>query len=91
MKYRKKPIIIDAISPDDIIDMGELSRFCGLHWSRADARDMPSHDEEQVVVYNKLEKQWLVVPMGHWIIRGINGELYPCDPEVFEATYEQVG
>ena len=27
---------------------------------------------------------------GHWIIRGVQGEFYPCDPDIFAATYEEV-
>ena len=45
-------------------------------------------DVENVVVWNMLEKQWLNVPVGHWIIRGRRGELYSCEPKVFEKTYE---
>lgn len=32
-----------------------------------------------------------IVSDGDWIIRGIKGELYPCKPDIFEATYEPVG
>jgi len=28
--------------------------------------------------------------IGDWIIRGVKGELYPCKPDIFEATYEPV-
>ena len=27
---------------------------------------------------------------GDWIIRGVKGELYPCKPDIFEATYDRV-
>jgi hypothetical protein len=27
---------------------------------------------------------------GDWIIRGISGEIYPCKPDIFEATYEAI-
>ena len=27
---------------------------------------------------------------GDWIIKGIKGEFYPCKPDIFEATYEEV-
>lgn len=30
------------------------------------------------------------VDFGDWIIRGVKGELYPCKPDIFEATYEPV-
>lgn len=29
-------------------------------------------------------------PYGHWIIRGVQGEFYPCVPDIFAATYEEV-
>lgn len=29
-------------------------------------------------------------PYGHWIIRGVQGEFYPCHPDIFDATYEEV-
>lgn len=42
-----------------------------------------------VEVWNDLEYDWINVPHGHWIIKGIQGEFYPCDPDVFEATYDK--
>jgi len=32
-----------------------------------------------------------LVSWGDWIIRGVKGELYPCKPDIFEATYEEAG
>jgi hypothetical protein len=32
----------------------------------------------------------MVANLGDWIIEGIKGELYPCKPDIFEATYEEV-
>lgn len=91
-KFRKKPVVIDAIVWEGD-DSECLQRFCGLNWARADARDHAwsnRDDGEQVIVWNALDNQWLEVPVGFYIIRGIEGELYPCDPSVFEKTYELV-
>ncbi len=89
MKFKKKPVVIDATHWRG----GEyecLNDFCGRNWSRADAVDeVGPPDEENVVVWNTKEQQWLNVPVNHWIIRGIDGELYPCDPDIFVATYER--
>lgn len=90
-KFRTKPCEISAIKwdggPQDCLDA-----FCGLNWGRADAKEVDYNwdDSEQVVIWNTKERQWLAVPLGHWIIRGLDGELYPCDPEIFARKYEPV-
>ena len=89
-KFRKKPVEIEAIlwsggKYDCLID------FCGENWGRADAKDVAwcgIADREEVVVYNSVERQWLCVPVGWFIIRGVRGELYPCKQEIFAETYE---
>lgn len=43
-----------------------------------------------ICLWNEEEGQHIGVPVGHWIIRGVAGELYPCSPRVFDATYESV-
>ena len=87
MKYRKRPVVIDAIRWMGG-DYKCLEDFCGLNWTRADAVDMGYEDREQVVIWNTAEKQWLHCPVGHWVIRGVKGELYPCEDSIFAATYE---
>lgn len=87
--FRKKPVEIEAVRWEGG-DTAWLDGFCGRNWSRADAQDMDPFDDEQVVVWNTKERQWFQVPIGHWLIRGIDGELYSCDPDVFERTYQPV-
>ena len=41
-------------------------------------------------IYNYKEDCWINCPVGHWVIQGISGEYYPCDPEVFAKTYKEV-
>ena len=91
-RFRKKPVEVEAVQWNG----GEyklLDAFCGRNWGRADAvgdETWPSRieDKEQVVVFNIAEQCWLPVPVGHWIVRGIRGELYPCAPDIFSVTYE---
>lgn len=89
MKFRKKPVVIDAVQWVGG-DMSVLDSFCGKNWTRADVVEMSYEDEEQVVLWNTAENQWLHCPQGHWIIRGVHGEFYPCKPDIFAATYELV-
>lgn len=90
MKFRKKPVIIEAVQWNGG-DFEFLNDFCGRNWTRADAVDEQGPDDkENVVVYNTAEKQWLNLPLGYWLIRGVQGELYPCKPDIFDQTYELV-
>lgn len=93
-KYVKKPITVDAIEWRGG-DTECLKDFCGNDWARVNDLDIYSMVEwagsaVEIVVWNKLERFWLPVPVGHFIIRGIDGELYPCAPDVFRRTYEPV-
>ena len=88
-KFRKKPVVIEAIRWTG--DSSQLDDFLGSqNWTRADAREIAwEHDDpEEVVIWNQAEKGWVPAPVGWWIIRGVQGEFYPCKPDIFEATYE---
>jgi hypothetical protein len=89
-RFRKKPVEINAIVWEGG-DYKGLQKFCGMNWGRADAHEViwsGPDDKEHVVLWNTMEEQWLCCPKGHWIIRGVEGELYPCDPGVFTKTYD---
>lgn len=81
MKFRKKPIVIEAwqyntreIAPKwltDRIATGEL-------------RGVPGGVEVKTLHGPVLAKP------GDWIVRSVKGDIYPCAPDVFAATYEPV-
>lgn len=96
--YRKKPVEIQAAqwlggpgAATPIIDWiltGERS----ASWTEAyEAGDTPNGsypaEPEECIRINTLEGVMRALP-GDWIIRGIQGEFYPCKPDIFEATYE---
>jgi hypothetical protein len=79
-RYRKKPVEIDAMRYDGSTEsIAALSEFTG--------RVLRATSE--VLVIETLEGNMIANP-GDWIIRGIQGEFYPCKPDIFEATYERV-
>lgn len=90
--YRAKRVAVEAIRWMGG-DWGPLDDFCGRNWSRADVvgAEAQVDDDEQVVVWNTDSQQWMGVPVGHWILRGVNGELYPCSDNAFAKTHEMVG
>ena len=80
MQYRKKPITISAIEwkGDNLNDVMSF-----MNWRHA------NHDNRHGLVINTLEGQHSA-SIGDFIIKGIAGEFYPCKPEIFWQTYEQV-
>lgn len=85
MKFRKKPIVIEAIRNDGKLSPGLEPLVSFLRPSDAGNVYVASEN----VVIETLEGKMIADP-GDWIIRGIAGELYPCKPDIFEATYEPV-
>lgn len=84
MKYRKKPVVVEAIRWTGR-NIDELIRFCpevGLPKWRIG-------DEELELYFRTLEGDHLV-NTGDYIICGVAGEYYPCKPDIFEKTYEPV-
>lgn len=80
MKFRKKPVVIEAIQFDGTIQSVESLNIPEL------SQDLGS----RTIQIATLEGVMTAQP-GDWIIRGINGEYYPCKPDIFAATYEEVG
>ena len=97
-QYRKKPVVIEAFQMtrerrESNVDWPEwLHAAWGLPSDVVGAvspEDYPSSDGMDRLVVRTLEGE-LFVDFDDWIIRGIKGELYPCKPDIFAATYEAV-
>jgi hypothetical protein len=76
MKYRKKPVVIDAVPWTG--DRNVMAFFCS---------DAEWHDGE---MYIRTKEGRMHATLGDWIIKGVQGEFYPCKPDIFNATYELV-
>lgn len=96
--YRKKPVVIEAARFFGG-NFHEINKFVGktypdpdgsgeLHWGFTPHEG--NGDGVTAVVWDKLHDTWVGVKPGQWIIRGVQGEFYPCDAEVFTETYEEV-
>ena len=78
MKYRKKPAVIEAI------------RFIGSNYE--EIREFIGQNtfcSDSSIVIPTLEGD-MVAQKGDYIIKGVQGEFYPCKPEIFKETYEKV-
>ena len=79
-KYRKKPVVIEAVQWTGK-NITEVLDF--MDWRNA------AHDTVSGLTIRTLEGNHHASP-GDFIIKGVNGEFYPCKPDIFEKTYEKV-
>lgn len=87
MKYRKKPVVIEAMQFTGD-NFNEVYRW-GLESDRDIGNKFFESRQHMNMGVNTLEGMMTALP-GDWIIKGIKGEFYPCKPDVFEATYEPI-
>lgn len=93
-RYRKKPIEVDAIcfTGGNFVAIRTWQNNFGddpCFWSVA--IDSPLIQQGiYAEVWDKLHATWVGVKPNDWIIRGIQGEYYPCDGDVFVNTYDPV-
>lgn len=90
MKFRKKPVVIDAVQ----FDPAKGHPVVCKGWKADTGQIIVTKDavlgyDTKVSVIFTLEG-WHEVTEGDWIICGINGEFYPVKPDIFEKTYEKV-
>lgn len=80
-KFRKKPVVIEAFQ----FRSGEQDNSVAGDVIAGNVR----YPEDGSMLIRTLEGEMRADP-GDWIIRGVKGELYPCKPDIFAATYEPV-
>lgn len=85
-KYRKKPVVIEAVQWDGCAALAFIMRFIGRSGSIQVPFPCPPNSK---LVIETLEGNMTASP-GDWIIKGIQGEFSICKPDIFEATYEPV-
>lgn len=81
-RFRKKPVVIEAM----LWDGGQKSAYEIVDWSKDAVTLNPSKRELLV----KTLEGTLHISTGDYVIKGVQGELYPCKPDIFNATYEEV-
>jgi len=84
MKFRKKQIIVDAIQFTGK-NYDEVLKWSKALWPRITPHDIVGDHVQRIKIWT-LEGIMEACP-GDWIIRGVKDELYPCKPDIFEATY----
>lgn len=81
MKYRKKPVVIEAIQWTGNLE--EIKEFVG------DSLIIEEFHGKFAISIKTLEGIHDAM-FNDYIIKGVNGEFYPCKPDIFQKTYEKV-
>lgn len=86
--FRKKPVVIDAWQWNGY-NLGDVKKFCHECGINSDAVVFGGRGDLSGLFINTLEGE-MHASKGDWIIRGVQGEYYPCKPDIFDKTYEPV-
>ena len=78
-KYRKKPIVVEAVQWNGLEEPKEVVEFCPF-----------THFDDDFNLIARTIEGDMVAHVSDYIIKGIKGEFYPCRADIFEATYEKV-
>jgi len=91
MKYRKKPVEVEALQWDGS-NLHEMIEFVGdsLTYDILDTAWQVGKGIPHVFLTIKTLEGDMKASKGDYIIKGVNGEFYPCKPDIFEKTYEKV-
>lgn len=81
-RYRKKPVVIEAVKWDG--RSGTIFPLAPFE----NATKAPEVQEDGSLSITTLEGVMLA-DMGDWVIKGVQGEIYPCKPDIFLSTYEE--
>lgn len=82
-QFRKKPVVVEAMLFDGTIPCANAIGTWkhGVVITTTDAGKL-------AIAINTLEGEMMAMP-GDYIIKGVQGEFYPCKPDIFESTYER--
>lgn len=87
MKFRKKPVVIEAYRTSDLIKSARED------WESLPQCIVEAYEKGEVVFGDSIInictlEGVMTADAADWVIRGVKGELYPCKPDIFDATYE---
>ena len=96
MFYRKKPVTVEAITFDELVELGRNAAHLagtslqdGMPWSFTYRGQPITHESNDCYLIPTLEGV-MRFERGDMLITGVQGEIYPCKRDIFDATYERV-
>lgn len=91
-KFRKRPVVIEAITFDELVEHGRkkgANIVNGMPWSFDYEGHPITHENDTCYLIPTLEGT-MKMSRGDMLVTGIQGEIYPCKRDIFEKTYEPV-
>lgn len=85
MKFRKKPVVIEAVFYDQGQESFDAIKALGCPMDQTENVESDPWSFKIKTLEGDMKVQ-----LGDYVIKGIKGEFYPCKPDIFEATYEKV-
>lgn len=94
MKFKKKPVVIEAITFDELVEYGKSQVpphlwVNSMPWAFSYAGHPITHENDNCYLIPTLEGT-MRFERGDMLITGVNGEIYPCKLEIFAKTYDKV-
>lgn len=86
-KFRKKPVVIEAMCFTTNNEAGSPTMDAIVNWINQGRVKVGAWHNCTNIFIVTLEGE-MRADVGDWIIKGVQGEFYPCKPNIFEATYE---
>lgn len=83
MKFRKKPVVIEAVRWDN-----SMEAYKEIQEWKPEQFPSAFHPDEKLRIVTL--EGIMEASVGDWVIRGVKGEIYPCKPDIFDATYDPV-
>lgn len=87
MKFRKKPVVIEARQFETNNDDHDANLAALVTWINGSTGKETAHHDRTFLYISTLEGTHRA-DVGDWIIKGVKGEFYPCKPDIFAATYD---
>lgn len=85
-KYRKKPVVIEAVEFKGFENIEEVQKFMKGNIKL----NFPNDNENDVYLLIDTLEGTMIANVGDYIIKGVNGEYYLCKADIFHKTYEEV-
>ena len=89
MKFRKKPVVVEAFQLNERGLVGEDWFWNAVSENKVITHDFGKFKQNPAWCEIKTLEGTMIAKAGDFIIRGVQGELYPCKADIFMATYEQ--